>query len=197
MNSSGVFVERRGSAASEVEVAIIRKLSLTDVRELERRSENLAYGLDVVKFGRNYPEGESGNFGRYIWLVAEDSGNPSGARVDRLSDIVEMLRKSLDNIRAGARDNDVHSASDDGLWLRVKDALASPKFDFRTYSGIARSLNVSIKDVTEEILKHKDEVRFSIVRTRAGDELFTLATRPKSWRERLSEMRYILKAVVH
>jgi hypothetical protein len=77
------------------------------------------------------------------------------------------------------------------LWPRVREALVDPRFELRSVSGLSRDLNISDWAVRRVVAAHRDELRFSSVRAEDGGSLFTLAEHPKSWRERLSEIRFI------
>jgi hypothetical protein len=76
------------------------------------------------------------------------------------------------------------------LWPQIERALTDPKFDLRSYIGISTALGAGVEDVKRAVSDNRDAVRFSgLIRDRRGEPLFTLATRPKSWRERVSEVR--------
>jgi len=76
------------------------------------------------------------------------------------------------------------------LWSQIETALNDPRFDLRSYGGVSKALGAGLQDVKQAITANRHAVRFSkLIRDKGGEPLFTLATRPKSWRERLSEVR--------
>lgn len=75
---------------------------------------------------------------------------------------------------------------------RVLEALADPRWDFRTLDGVAKDANLPRERVREIIQKHHDLVREAEVRSR-GRKLFTLRERERSrYRELLDLTRLIL-----
>lgn len=59
----------------------------------------------------------------------------------------------------------------------VFEALADPRWDFRTLSGIARSVQMDENDVKAVLTKYPDLVRVSPVPDSKGDALYTLRSR--------------------
>jgi hypothetical protein len=85
---------------------------------------------------------------------------------------------------------------DDNAWERVQSALADPRWDFRTISGLAKAANLSEEEVEMLLGAHRDEVRQSAVPDRHGRALFTVSSRPKKMRELLAEIRAYLAGSV-
>lgn len=71
-------------------------------------------------------------------------------------------------------------------WQRVRQALASDEWDFRTIDGLARDSGVPEDVVIQLLNSHTDEVRKSMVPDSKGRVLYTLSSRPFGWRELLA-----------
>lgn len=69
-------------------------------------------------------------------------------------------------------------------WLRVREALADPQWDFRTVDGITRVTGLASDRIRELLISHAAEVRKSYVTDKNGRILYTLRARPA----RLQEM---------
>jgi hypothetical protein len=83
-------------------------------------------------------------------------------------------------------------STDSSLWSDVKRALSDRRFDLRTYKGISKEIGANPIDVEQAVKANCREIRFSErLRGEKDAPLFTLATRPKSWREKLSEIRQL------
>lgn len=67
----------------------------------------------------------------------------------------------------------------------VIDALADPRWDFRTTEGIAKNTGIDEAEV-KAILEKSNLIRKSPVPDERGRELYTLRTRPVSTRENLA-----------
>jgi hypothetical protein len=84
-------------------------------------------------------------------------------------------------------------------WHPVADdlaaALADPRYDMRSFDGLAVAVGAAPRDVSKSVGRHRHEVRFSPVRTRTGERLLTLRSRPRNWCERVSEVRHILASL--
>ena len=75
---------------------------------------------------------------------------------------------------------------------RVVAALNSPNWDFRTVDGIARDTGLS-EDVVRRVLEELGgDVRGPVVPDPAGREMYTLASRPPSRREKWLRLRALL-----
>jgi hypothetical protein len=74
----------------------------------------------------------------------------------------------------------------------VLAALEDPKWEFRTVDGIATTTGVSAAKVEDILNRRREWVRESNIRDEKGRRLFTLRSRPKTWREILAELRAIV-----
>lgn len=91
--------------------------------------------------------------------------------------------------------HDSGKSSSNVLWSKIKEALNDASFDLRTFSGLSRDLEVRREIIEETVRQHNQEIRFSGVRAKNGEPLFTLASRPKNWRERVSRVRHIFASI--
>lgn len=71
-------------------------------------------------------------------------------------------------------------------WDRVQRALANPKYEFRTLSGITRETGLKPDQVHKLLDQHKDEVRVAYSTDREERLLYTLWVRPIKLQEYLS-----------
>ena len=79
---------------------------------------------------------------------------------------------------------------------KVFEALADPRWDFRTLPGLSRETGLSESEIGATLDKYPLLVRKSLVPDRHGRELFTLRSRPVKFQERLAELRmFITKSV--
>lgn len=83
------------------------------------------------------------------------------------------------------------SAPPMSTWNRVFDALANPKFDFRTVTGISRETGLEAHEVQDLLDKHKKEVRVAYYTDSKGRLLYTLRTRPLNIKDMLSTVKII------
>lgn len=75
---------------------------------------------------------------------------------------------------------------------KVFDALANPKWQLRSVSGLARETRLT-EEMVRTVLKHNpDRVRVSSVPASNGDLLYAPKTRPESSGERLALFRIFL-----
>jgi hypothetical protein len=86
-------------------------------------------------------------------------------------------------------------ATADVPWPKIAAALADPRFDLRSYGGLAVELHVDPDDIRNAVQRYRHEVRFSPVTTKDGRPLMALRSKPKNWRERISEIRHILASL--
>ena len=80
----------------------------------------------------------------------------------------------------------------DPIERTVLEAVADPKWDFRTISGIAKETGLSESDVKRVLEKNPALVRQSLVPGRQGRGLFTLQERPIEPREKLGLLQVFL-----
>lgn len=73
-------------------------------------------------------------------------------------------------------------------WEKVRNALANPKFDFRTVSGIARETGFETADVLRLLNEYSSEVRIANSTSKKENLLYTLRNRPKSLQESFSDI---------
>lgn len=71
----------------------------------------------------------------------------------------------------------------DAKWTTVKEALANPKWDFRTIDGLSSETKMPADQVEHVIKQHLDEVRVSNVPDSKGRILYTLTAKPMNLRE--------------
>jgi hypothetical protein len=69
---------------------------------------------------------------------------------------------------------------------RVIEALDDEEFDFRTVQGLSEALDLPESTVQQVLDDHADLVRVSAVRSRNGEALYTLRSRPVTTRENLA-----------
>jgi hypothetical protein len=84
---------------------------------------------------------------------------------------------------------DWKSKIDDPKERKVFEALADPKWDFRTIEGISETTGVSKPEVKHILRRYPKLVRESPVPDRQGRQLFTLRSRPQKAQELMSEFR--------
>jgi len=70
---------------------------------------------------------------------------------------------------------------------RVFEALSDPQWDFRTVDGISNATHLTAAEIKVILDKYPNLVRKSLVRDNDGRELFTLASRPPSPQEIVSQ----------
>ena len=74
----------------------------------------------------------------------------------------------------------------------VFDALANPKWDFRTVDGIAKETHLSTDEVKQALVTLKNLVRKSLVPDRSGRALYTLSVKPVPASEKKALIRLFL-----
>ncbi len=74
----------------------------------------------------------------------------------------------------------------------VFEALANPLWDFRTIDGVVEETHLSPSEVEAILNKHTNLFRKSLVPDVQGRSLYTLCSRPVTWRERLAVARMLL-----
>ena len=72
-------------------------------------------------------------------------------------------------------------------WSKVRAALTSPKWDFRTVEGIARETGLDAEGVERLIDQHRSETRQTLSRDR--QIIYTLRSREKKLREVLADIQ--------
>jgi len=82
----------------------------------------------------------------------------------------------------------------DSNWDKVYKALANPKFDFRTVSGISGETGLGIDEVQRLLDEHKGEVRIAYATDSKGRLLYTLQSRPKTFQEYLSTFKTVVSS---
>lgn len=79
-------------------------------------------------------------------------------------------------------------------WERIRNALANPKFDFRTASGIARETGLETAEVVRLLNEHSSQVRIAHSTNKKGSLLYTLRNKPKSFQESFSDIINIISS---
>lgn len=79
-------------------------------------------------------------------------------------------------------------------WNRVHEALANPRFDFRTITGISRETGLEPDEVQKLLTLHEQEVRVSYSTNRKGHALYTLRDRPQKLQEIISNVKTIVSS---
>jgi len=90
---------------------------------------------------------------------------------------------------SGSAHRDWRSAVSEPDARRVFEALADPKWDFRTIDGLAQSTSLPEQRIEQILEKYRQFVRQSPVLDRRGHELYTLSARGSTLRELLSTAR--------
>lgn len=75
---------------------------------------------------------------------------------------------------------------------KVIKALSDPRWKFSTIEGLARRTKLSRAEVEAILDRKRDVVRESLVPDQYGQRLFTLQSRPVTWRERLGLVRLFI-----
>jgi len=71
----------------------------------------------------------------------------------------------------------------------VLEALADPRWAFRTVDGLVRATSLSEAKVRQILKNRSADVRKPLVPDARGRELWTLRWRPPSWRERYAALK--------
>ena len=79
---------------------------------------------------------------------------------------------------------------------KVLQAVASPKWDFRTLDGISKDTGLPQTKIQEILDKYPQLVRKSAVPDRRGRELYTLKSRPVKGQEILAIVRTFVSKTV-
>ena len=74
----------------------------------------------------------------------------------------------------------------------VRRALENPEWDFRTVEGISNETGLPVSTIEEVLKENPGLFRKSHATDRAGRALFTTASRPIRWRERLAVWQHAL-----
>lgn len=82
----------------------------------------------------------------------------------------------------------------DSHWDRVHNALANPKFEFRTVAGIARETGLDADEVQRLLSQHEEEIRIAYSTDKEGRLLYTLRDRPQRFREVISTVKTIVSS---
>lgn len=74
---------------------------------------------------------------------------------------------------------------------KVFEALADPKWDFRTIEGLKKTTKLSEQELESILIRYKgpNMIRESPVRDKMGRRLFTISTKERSFGEVLSVIR--------
>ena len=80
----------------------------------------------------------------------------------------------------------------DEHWEAVRNALANPKYDFRTVDGIVRETGLADTEVQQILQQHQDAVRKAYTTDKMGRLLYTLRDRPQSLQEIISNIKSIV-----
>lgn len=89
----------------------------------------------------------------------------------------------------GATENVMSSAEANKVKEIVLHALGDPRWQFRTIGGIARETGLEPHDIRQVLESNPDLVRRPIVPDPEGRELYTLASKPPSRKERYARLR--------
>ena len=77
-------------------------------------------------------------------------------------------------------------------WVRVYEALANRKYNFRTVDGIVRDTGLPVHEVQNLLSQHEHEIRIAHSTDKEGHLLYTLRDRPKSLQEIPSNVQSII-----
>ena len=72
---------------------------------------------------------------------------------------------------------------------KVFEALADPKWDFRTIDGLGQSTGLTDDRIAQILLRHRSLIRQSPVLDRRGRALYTLSSKGATFRELLTNAR--------
>ena len=75
---------------------------------------------------------------------------------------------------------------------KVIEALANPKWDFRTVAGIAREIGFDSSSVKDILAKFPQLIRHCDIPDKNGQLLYTLSSRPKKLKENLALFRFFI-----
>lgn len=79
---------------------------------------------------------------------------------------------------------------------KVFEALADPKWDFRTVEGLVKSTKLSPEEIKKIIQKHPELIRKSTVPDRYGRQLYTLREKNTETLELFQKLRtFISKSI--
>ena len=84
---------------------------------------------------------------------------------------------------------DTHQIDKIDAWPRVQEALADPRWDFRTVEGISRETGLNRSDIVELLEEHRPEVRRTVSRDRNGRALYTTKSWPVGPREVIADLQ--------
>lgn len=71
----------------------------------------------------------------------------------------------------------------------VMATLSDPRWEFRTVEGIVRATGLDVQTVRDVIRRNSEHVRGPLVPDERGREIYTLASRKPSWKERYLYLR--------
>jgi hypothetical protein len=74
----------------------------------------------------------------------------------------------------------------------VVTAIADDRYDYRSPEGIARATGLDLKEVRSILRQQRQNLRTPSIPLERGRELYALASRPMSWRERYAKLRALL-----
>jgi hypothetical protein len=87
---------------------------------------------------------------------------------------------------------EVEELISDPIERKVFDALANPKWDFRTIIGISKNTGLDESVVKAVLDKYSNLIRMSPISDDRGRNLYTLRTRPFTLQERLAVVQRVL-----
>lgn len=71
-------------------------------------------------------------------------------------------------------------------------AISDPRWDFRTIGSLSRQTGFQESEVEDILKTHPKQFRSALVPDADGNMLFTLRSRPVSFRERLARLRFFV-----
>ena len=82
----------------------------------------------------------------------------------------------------------------DSHWDWVHNALANPKFEFRTVAGIARETGLDADEIQKLLSQHEEKVRIAYSTDKEGRLLYTPRARSQKFREVISNVKTIVSS---
>ena len=79
-------------------------------------------------------------------------------------------------------------------WDKVRNALANPKFEFRTIEGIARETDLDETVIKKLLAEHEKDVRRGLSTDKKGRLIYTLRERNPTFRELASNVVTIVSS---
>lgn len=78
------------------------------------------------------------------------------------------------------------------MWQAVRDALDDRAWDFRTVAGISRDTGLPEVVIEDLLDHHHDALRQRLAPDDWRTKVYTLKSRPRSWREIVSDLRFFI-----